>query len=78
MTLKEDAKVLGSAILATVVSLTLGAASALWIDRVVAPVLRGTDWDWLLFLSVVLLVGGHGYVWYRIYCWTLERLDRIA
>lgn len=76
--MKEDLKVLLSAAAGGTVSLGLAVPSALWMDRVIAPVLRGTDWDWLLLGSVLLIIGGAGYIWYRVTIWTLERLDKIA
>jgi hypothetical protein len=76
MTPKEDFKVLASAAVAAAVSIGLGSLSALWLDRVLAPPLRGTDWDWLLFPSVVLIICGASYVWYVVYCWTIEKLDK--
>lgn len=77
MTLKEDAKVLGSAVIATVVSFGLGVLSILWLDRILTPLLRGTDGDLILFASIAVIVCGSSYVWYRTYCWTFERLDRL-
>lgn len=73
--MSEDAKVLTSAVGATIITLGLGAMSAFWVDRVVAPLLRGTDFDFLLFICAGLLVIGNGYAWYKSAIWIMERLD---
>jgi len=62
--IREERNTLIAVVVAGVVTLGLGALSALWVDRVLGPLLRGTDWDWLFFFSALLLVGGHGWVWY--------------
>lgn len=76
MTPREDFKVLITVIVSGAVSLGLVALSALYLDRVLGPMVRGTNWDILLFPGVVLMVGGYGFVWYIIAKAVMKFLDK--
>ena len=52
----EERNTLLAVIAATVVTLGLGSLSALYLDRVLGGALRGTDWDFLLFPGVAILL----------------------
>lgn len=73
--MSEDAKVLLSVVAGGVASVGLGSLSALWLDRVLAPLMRAYDLEILALVSIALIVGGAGYVWYLVAGWTLRRLD---
>ena len=73
---REDLKMLITVVVSGVTTLGLGSLSALYLDRLLGPLFRGTDWDFLLFPGVVILIGGYGYVWYIIAKAVMGFLDR--
>lgn len=72
----DDLKVFITVVVSGVTTLALGSLSALYLDRFLGPLFRGTDWDFLLFPGVVILIGGYGYVWYITAKAVMDFLDK--
>ncbi|NIA72377.1 hypothetical protein HBA54_27695 [Pelagibius litoralis] len=73
---REERNILVSVVVAGVVSLVLCASSAYYLDRVLGGFLRGTDWDFLLFPGVVVVVLGPMWLWYVVYMKVFNWLEK--
>lgn len=70
----DDPRDLAAFVLTTVIVLILGALSAIYYGKVVAPAFRGTAFDLLLWPGALALVFGGGWAWLIIFRWLCQRM----
>ncbi len=59
---------------ASVVSIGGCVGSAIYLDKFLGPVLRGTGWEFLALPTIAAIVFGTGLVWWKAYVWIDNRL----
>lgn len=71
--MSENTRFLIAGVLSTVIVLGLIVGSAIYLDKVLGPMLRGTGWE-ILALPGIVMIFGAGWAWFKVANWILGKI----